>query len=49
MDGKIVLRNSLHVVVMERITIARSMCFQKGPGQPSLEKGRVEGQGEGLE
>lgn len=43
MDEKIVLRNSLHVVVMERITIACSMWFLKGPGQPSLEKDRAEG------
>lgn len=47
MEGKIVLRNSSHVVLMGRITIARSMCFLKGPGQPSLEKGRAEGRWEG--
>jgi hypothetical protein len=35
------------VIVIERITIARSMCLLKGPGQPSLEKGRAEGGWEG--
>lgn len=44
-EKKIILRNSLHVVVTAGIAIAHSMCFLKGPSKQSLGKGRAEGGG----
>lgn len=45
MARKIVLRNSLRVIVMAEIIKVCSMCLLKGPSKRSLEKGRVEGGG----